>query len=79
MHGLRRVGIHIKGVLFLSKICQTIVKITNMKFHEHLSVGSQVVLCGGMGLMKLIVTFYNRFVNVPTRLQAFQGPEPEML
>jgi len=79
VHGLRRVGIHVKGVLFLSKICQTVVKITYMKFHEHLSVGSQVVLCGEMGMMRLIVTFYNHFVNVPTRLQAFSGPEPEIL
>lgn len=66
-------------MLFLSKICQTVVKITNMKFCEHLSVGSQVVLCGEMGMMKLVVSFYNCFVNVPTRLQAVPGPESEIL
>lgn len=66
-------------MLFLFKNRQTVVKITNMKFHGHMSVGSQVVLCGEMGMKRLIVTFYNRFVNVPTRLQAFSGPEPEIL
>jgi hypothetical protein len=75
----RRVGIQTKGMLFLSKICQTVVKITNMKFHEHLSVGSQVVPCGEMGMTRLVANFYNFFVNVPTRLQAFSGPESEII
>jgi len=75
----RRVGIQTKGVLFLSKICHTVVKIRNMKFHEHLSVGSQVVPCRETGMTRLVVTFYSCFVNVPTRLQAFSGPESEIM
>jgi hypothetical protein len=80
VRGLGGVGIHIKGLFVLFKIHQTIIaKITNMKFHEHLSLGSQAVPCGQMDVMRLVVTFYNCFVNATKRLQDFSGPESEIL
>jgi hypothetical protein len=77
MHSEIRVGLHVKHLLLLSSFNQTgtceqiLLKFPNIKLHENLLSGSNVVTCRQTGMAKLTAAFLQHSVATTPVNQPF--------